>query len=49
MDIYDEPYHVGIKPLQVLSVEQREGFEEGPRLNSWPEVGSRWMQRSDRG
>lgn len=44
----DEPVHVMIMPLTVMTQEQREQFENHPfagTLAVWPEVGSRAMQR----
>jgi hypothetical protein len=37
----DEPEHVMIVPLTVMSAEQREAFEVVPASPGWPEIGSR--------
>ncbi len=37
----DEPNHVAVMPLAVMSDEQREAFETVPETPGWPEIGSR--------
>jgi hypothetical protein len=41
----DEPTHVMIKSLHLLTGEARAHFESAPATSVWPEVGSRAMQR----
>ena len=41
-----DPSHLGIKPLPLMTEDEREAFEcDGNALDVWPEVGSRAMQR----
>lgn len=44
---FDEPSDVLIRPILMMSTEERELFEEvpSPCFTGWPEVGSRAMQR----
>ena len=44
--VFQEPFSIGIGPLSRLDVRQREQFEDIPTDSSWPEVGSRMMQRA---
>ena len=37
----DDPREISVAPLEVLSDEQREGFEAVPDSFGWPEIGSR--------
>ena len=40
------PSHIGIKPLHLMTEEERETFErDDGAFGIWPEVGSRAMQR----
>jgi hypothetical protein len=41
-----DPSHLGIKPLSLMTEDEREAFErDDDALDVWPEVGSRAMQR----
>lgn len=41
-----EPSHIGIKPLPLMTEDEREAFErDDDAFGIWPEVGSRAMQR----
>ena len=44
--IREEPSHIMITPLHVLTVEQRRHFETPPKSAGWPEVGTRALQRT---
>jgi hypothetical protein len=37
----DDPQHIMVVPLVVMSAEQREAFETVPESPGWPEIGSR--------
>ena len=37
----DDPTHVAVMPLPLMSDEQREAFETVPETHFWPEIGSR--------
>ena len=41
----EEPSHVMITPLHLLTSEQRKHFETPPKSTIWPEVGTRALQR----
>ena len=42
----DEPSHLGIKPLPLMTEDEREAFErDDDAFGIWPEVGSRALQR----
>lgn len=42
----DEPAHLGIKPLPLMTEDEREDFErDDDAFGIWPEVGSRALQR----
>jgi hypothetical protein len=42
----NEPSHLGIKPLPLMTEDEREAFEQDDNaLGIWPEVGSRALQR----
>jgi len=41
----EEPDHVGLQPLTLMTDEQRDEFENPEASSVWPEVGSRAMQR----
>lgn len=43
--IREEPSHIMITPLHVLTVQQRRHFETPPKSAGWPEVGTRALQR----
>lgn len=42
----EEPSHVMITPLHLLTLEQRKHFETHPKSTVWPEVGTRALQRA---
>lgn len=42
---HNDPNQVVIRPLSLLTEEERNWFEHPPGANIWPEVGSRAMQR----
>jgi len=42
---YDEPSHIMIAPLHLLSAAARRHFETPPSVSVWPEIGSRAMWR----
>ncbi len=41
----DEPSHIMITPLHLLTTEARQHFESMPSVSLWPEIGSRAMER----
>lgn len=41
----EEPSHLMITPLHLLTPEARRHFETPPAVSIWPEIGSRAMQR----